>query len=124
MLEVVKSSQKIYSIVNRPVESTYLPNFPYIEILKFTGGYSAVIRGTRVKVSHIAGYLLLGETPNTIVEKVLPFLNLSQVIDAQRYYKLHKEELDAERAENTEEAGRKYVREKLGEEGYRKVTGG
>jgi uncharacterized protein (DUF433 family) len=124
MLEqVIKSSQKIYTVVDQPAESTYIPNFPYIERVMFTGGDSAVIRGTRVKVSHIVGYLQMGETPETIVEEVLPFLKHPQILDAQRYYQYHKEEIDEERRENTEEAGRKYLRESLGEEGYRKITG-
>ena len=124
MLEqVVKSSQKIYTVVDQPAESTYIPNFPYIEMAKFTGGESAVIRGTRVKVSSIIGYLQMGETLHTIVEQVLPFLKLAQVLDAQRYYEYYKEEIDEERRENTEEAGQKYLQEKLGEEKYRKLTG-
>ena len=119
-----KSSQTIYTVVDQRADSTYIPNFPYIEIVKFTGGGSAVIRGTRVKVSNIVGYLQMSETPQTIVEQVLPFLKLAQVLDAQRYYEYHKEEIDEERSKNTEEAGRKYLLEKLGEEKYRKLTGG
>lgn len=121
---VVKSSQAIHTVVDQPAGSTYIPNFPYIEIVKFTGGESAAIRGTRVKVSNIVGYLQMGETPQTIVEQALPFLKLAQILDAQHYYEYHREEIDEERRENTEEAGRKYLLEKLGEEKYRKLTGG
>ena len=99
------------------------PEFPHIERVKFTGGESAVIRGTRVKVSHIIGYLQMGETPKTIVEEVLPFLKLDQILDAQRYYEYYKDEIDEERRENTEEHGRKILRDSLGEENYRKLTG-
>ena len=97
--------------------------FPHIEIVKFTGGYSAVILDTRIKVSHIIGYLQIGETPETITEKILPFLNLEQIQDAQKYYEQHKEEIDKELLENTEESGKKYLREKLDEESYKAVTG-
>jgi uncharacterized protein (DUF433 family) len=121
--QAVKSSQKIYTVVDQPTESTYIPNFPYIERVKFTGGDAAVIRGTRVKVSHIIGYLQMGETPKKIVEEILPFLKLAQILDAQKYYEYHKEEIDEERSENTEEAGRKYLREKLGDDDYRTITG-
>lgn len=112
------------ALVVVPDEPALDPNFPHIEIVKSTGGESAVIRGTRVKVSNIAGYLLMGETPQTIADQILPFLSLNQVLDAQRYYETHKEEINKERYENTEEAGQKYLREKLGEEAYRKLTGG
>ena len=99
------------------------PEFPYIEIAKFTGGYSTVIRGTRVMVSTIIEYLLMGETPETITKNLLPHLTLPQIEDAQKYYSYYKDEIDEERRQNTEEAGRKYLRESLGEEGYRKITG-
>jgi uncharacterized protein (DUF433 family) len=99
------------------------PEFPHIEIAKFTGGYSTVIRGTRVMVSTIIEYLLMGETPETITKNILPHLTLPQIEDAQKYYSYYKDEIDKERSENTEEAGRKYLRESLGEEGYRKITG-
>ena len=121
---VVKSSQAIYTVVDQPAESTYIPNFPYIARVKFTGGESAVIRGTRVKVGNIVGYIKMGETPKTIVEQVLPFLKLEQVLDAVRYYEYHKEEIDEERRQNTEEAGREYLQKHLSEEQYRKLTGG
>jgi len=121
---VVKSSQAIYTVVDQPAESTYIPNFPYIARVKFTGGESAVIRGTRVKVGNIVGYIKMGETPKTIVEQVLPFLKLEQVLDAVRYYEYHKEEIDEERRQNTEEAGREYLQKHLGKEQYRKLTGG
>ena len=99
------------------------PEFPHIEITKFTGGYSTVIRGTRVMISTIIEYLLMGETPETITKNILPHLTLAQIEDAQKYYTYFKNEIDEERRQNTEEAGRKYLRESLGEEGYRKITG-
>lgn len=99
------------------------PDFPHITKVMFTAGESAVIRGTRVKVSQIVGYLLMGETPQTIAEQILPFIKSEQILEAQGYYEAHRGEIDAERSENTEEAGRKYLAEKLGEEAYRKLTG-
>ena len=83
-----------------------------------------MIRGTRVKVGNIVGYIKMGETPKTIVEQVLPFLKLEQVLDAVRYYEYHKEEIDEERRQNTEDAGREYLQKHLSEEQYRKLTGG
>lgn len=99
------------------------PEFPYIETAKFTGGYSTVIRGTRVMVGTIIEYLLMGETPETITKNILPHLTLPQIEDAQKYYSYYKNEIDEERRQNTEEAGRKYLRESLSEDDYRKITG-
>lgn len=120
---VVKSSQTIYTVVDQPAESTYIPNFPYIARVRFTGGESAVIRGTRVMVANIIGYIKMGETPRTIAEQVLPHLKLEQVLDAVRYYEYHKEEIDEERRQNTEEAGREYLKKHLTQEQYHKLTG-
>jgi uncharacterized protein (DUF433 family) len=98
--------------------------FPDIEMVKFTGGMSAVIRGTRVKVSHIVGYLQVGETPETIANEIVPHITLSQVYEAMHYYFVHKAEIDKEREENTEEASRNLIRKRLGAKKYKEVTGG
>jgi uncharacterized protein (DUF433 family) len=98
--------------------------FPNIEVVKFTGGMSAVIRGTRVKVSHIVGYLQVGETPETIANEILPHIALSQVYEAMQYYFVHKAEIDKERDENTEEASRNLLRKRLGAKKYKEITGG
>lgn len=116
--------QEIISEIDVAMASITQTNFPHIEIVNFTGGASAVIRGTRIMVSTIIGYLLMGETPNAIVQKILPHLTLAQVRDAILYYSAFKPQIDEERRENTEEAGRKYLRETLGEDKYRAITGG
>jgi len=67
---------------------------------------------------------LLGETPQTIVEDILPHLNLAQMRDAILYYSAFKAQIDQERRENTEEAAREYLQKHLSKEEYRKLTGG
>jgi uncharacterized protein (DUF433 family) len=98
--------------------------FPNIEIVKFTGGTSPVIRGTRIKVIHIVGYLEVGESPEIIANEIIPHITLPQVYEAIHYYFVHQAELDQERAENTEEATRRLLLEKLGEKKYKEITGG
>ena len=99
-------------------------SFPNIEVVKFTGGMSAVIHGTRIKVSHIVGYLQAGETPEVIANEILPHVTLPQVYEAIHYYFVHQTEIDKEREENTEEAGRRLLLDKLGEKKYKEITGG
>lgn len=99
-------------------------NFPNIEVVKFTGGTSAVIRGTRVPVHILVGYLQIGETPETISTEIVPHISLSQIYEAIRYYFVHKEEIDKEREQNTEEASRHLLRKALGEKKYKEITGG
>ncbi|MGH2523643.1 MAG: hypothetical protein ACRDH2_14155, partial [Anaerolineales bacterium] len=65
----------------------------------------------------------MGETPQSIVETVLPRLTLAQVHDALSYYYDHQDEIDQERAANSEAAAQARLRERLGEEGYRRLTG-
>ena len=98
-------------------------SFPNIEVVKFTGGSSAVIRGTRVPVHILIGYLLIGETPETIAKEIVPHITLSQVYEAMHYYLIHQAEIDKEREENTEDASRRMLRKALGEKKYREITG-
>jgi len=97
--------------------------FPNIEVVKFTGGSSAVIRGTRVPVHILIGYLLVGETPETIATEIIPHISPSQVYEAIHYYLLHQKEIDKEREENTEDASRHMLRKALGDKKYREITG-
>lgn len=98
-------------------------SFPNIEVVKFTGGMSAVIRGTRVPVHILIGYLLIGETPETITKEIIPHITLPQVYEAMHYYLIHQAEIDKEREENTEDASRRILRKALGEKKYREITG-
>jgi uncharacterized protein (DUF433 family) len=102
----------------------FAPPHPYLEFVRGASGVMRpVFKGTRLAIHHVVGYLQLGETPETIIKEVYPHLSLSAIYDALSYYHEHKAEIDQERAENTEEASQKYLREKLGEEKYYKITG-
>ncbi len=99
------------------------PQHAYIEVVEKIIGPQAVIKDTRVPVSIIIGYLRIGETPESLVEKILPHLTLAQVYDALSYYYDYQDEIEQEITKNSEEYGRNYLREHLGEEGYLRVTG-
>lgn len=99
------------------------PKHAYIEVVEKAAGPQAVIKGTRVPVSIIIGYFRIGETPESLVKNILPYLTLAQVYDALSYYHDHQAEIEQELSENTEEHTRAYLREHLGEEGYLRVTG-
>jgi uncharacterized protein (DUF433 family) len=96
---------------------------PYVEIVERYGGPQPVIKGTRIAVSDIVGYLRLGETPESLVDNILPHLTLAQVYDALSYYYDHQAEVEQILRENSEAYGRAYLREKLDEEGYHRLTG-
>ena len=99
------------------------PKHAYIEVVAKITGSQAMIKGTRVPVSIIIGYLRVGETPESLVENILPHLTLAQVYDALSYYHDHQDDIEQEMIENTEEYGRAYLREHLGEGSYLRVTG-
>lgn len=82
-----------------------------------------MIRGSRVAVSDIVGYLQVGETPESIAQDILPHLSLAQIYDALSYYHDHYDEIEAQLSTNDEQIARAYLRERLGEEGYKVVTG-
>jgi uncharacterized protein (DUF433 family) len=101
----------------------FAPQHAYIEVVEKITGPQAVLKGTRIPVSIIMGYLRAGETPASLVENILPHLTLAQVYDALSYYYDHQDEIEQELHENTEEYGRAYLRQHLGEAGYQRVTG-
>ncbi|MCB0003601.1 MAG: DUF433 domain-containing protein [Anaerolineae bacterium] len=100
-----------------------LPEHAYVEVVERTSGQRAVIKGTNIPVSIIVGYVLIGETPETIVENVMPHLSLAEVYDALSYYFERRAEIDQEIAENSETYGRAYLREHLSDESYKAITG-
>jgi uncharacterized protein (DUF433 family) len=104
-------------------DAAFPTQYPYIEVVERYGGPQPVIKGTRVAVSDIVGYLRLGETPESLVHNILPQLTLAQVHGALSYYYDHQDEIEKILQENTEDYGRAYLREKLGEEGYYRLTG-
>jgi uncharacterized protein (DUF433 family) len=114
----VKKSKPKHKLTSKSEKS-----FPNIEMVQSTGGATAVIRGTRVPVHILIGYLQIGETPEIIAKEIIPHITLSQVYEAMQYYFVHQAEIDKEREENTEEASRRMLLEKLGEKKYKEMTG-
>ena len=110
-------------IADELLRQQLVPRHAYIEVVEKITGSQAMIKGTRVPVSIIIGYLRMGETPQSLVDNILPHLTLAQVYGALSYYHDHQDEIEQEMIENTEEYGRTYLREHLGEEGYLRVTG-
>jgi uncharacterized protein (DUF433 family) len=110
-------------VADELLQQQITPQHAYIEVIERPSGPSAVIKGTRIGVRDVVGYLRSGETPESLVEHVLPHLTLAQVYDALSYYNDHTPEIDRELALNTEEHARQILRDSLGEEGYRRITG-
>ncbi len=118
-----QSKRPVTELVEEALELYLLPPHPYVEKAQMVSGWRPVIKGTRIPVSIIVGYLRTGETPESLATTVIPHVSLAAIYDALSYYHDHKEEVEVEIAENTVEASQKYLREHLGEEGYQRITG-
>ncbi|MGE5301886.1 MAG: DUF433 domain-containing protein [Alphaproteobacteria bacterium] len=76
---------------------------PYIVSQKEICGGSPVIKGTRFPVRSVGNYVLLhGVSPEEIVAE-FSHLTLAEVYDAVSYYYDHKEDIDRDLRENSEE---------------------
>jgi len=100
------------------------PAHPYVEIETSPWGHRAVVKDAGTPVSVVVGYIRLGLAPEDFAEQVHPALTPAHVHDALSYYYDHREEIDREIAENTEQTGRLQLRERMrSEEDYLKITG-
>lgn len=114
---------EVYHLIKHFAQAKEMSDPAMIEIGSRPGGPCAMIKGTRIAVREIVNYLKAGETPESLVREILPSLTVAQVTSALNYYYDHQAEIEQELRANTEETTRAYLREQLGEEGYRAVTG-
>ena len=100
------------------------PAHPYVEIEKSWWGAHAVVKDAGIPVSMIVSYVRGGLAPEEFSEEIHPALTPAHVHDALSYYYDHRDEIDREIAENTEETTRLRLRERMhSEEDYLKITG-
>ncbi len=99
------------------------PAHAYIEIVERPGGPRAMLKGTRIAVDEIIGYLRLGETPESLASELLAGITLAQVHDALSYYYDHEEEINQILQSNTTDAAQATLRQQLGETDYLRLTG-
>jgi uncharacterized protein (DUF433 family) len=99
------------------------PPHPYVELVQTIAGERPMIKGTHIPVSIVVGCLQAGETPESLANEVMPHVPLAAIHDALSYYHDHQAEIDQERQENSEDATRQYLRDRLGEVAYRRMVG-
>jgi uncharacterized protein (DUF433 family) len=99
------------------------PSHPHVEMVTTRSGLKAMIKGTRIAVSTIVGYIRLGESPESIAQNVLLHLTLAQIHDALSYYYEHQDEIETELTYNTETASQERLRARLGETAFHRLTG-
>ena len=88
-------------------------NMPHIEQRDTPAGPRAMIRGTRVAVAHVAGFLDGGFSVEEIVSEALPDVPPAAIYEALAYYYEHQAEIEADWAANEQEAGLAELRQQL-----------
>lgn len=79
-------------------------NTPHIEQRDTPFGPRAMIRGTRIAVAHVAGFLDGGFSVEEIVSEALPDVPPAAIYKALAYYYEHQAEIEADWAANEQEA--------------------
>ena len=100
-----------------------LGNTIHIEQRRTPFGAQAYLRGTRVAVRHVAGFLKAGHSAEEIIRNDLPHLPAAGVHEAIAYYYDHLAEIDAELAANSEASARQQLQQMLSPEQYARLTG-
>ncbi|MEW5869168.1 MAG: DUF433 domain-containing protein [Chloroflexota bacterium] len=112
--QAAKRQQTPDGFVQELLSEHLMPSHPYVETVESRSGPRAVIKGTRVGVEIVIGYIQAGYAPQEIVDAVLPQLSLAQVYDALSYYEDHRIVIDQALKENSIEVWRERVRRKTG----------
>lgn len=105
------------------LSNQFLPQHPYIEKIIGTGGQRAVIKGTRIGIETIVGYIQVGYTPQNIADEILPHMNLAEIYGALSYYEDHREEIDGLLLANQPAAWRNRLIQQMGESNAKKLLG-
>ena len=117
------SNQTTDQTADHLLRSSLLPQHPYIEMSQRASGLRAAIKGSRVLVADIVGYLQIGESPETLTDEIMPRITLAQIYDVLSYYHEHREEIDLELSNNTEQWSKGVLREGLDAKTYLRITG-
>ncbi len=97
---------------------------PYVQVETTSRGVRATVSDAGTPVSIVVGYIRLGLAPEDFAEEVHPALTPAHVHDALSYYYDHRDEIDREIAENTEETARQQLAAHMrSEQDYKKITG-
>ena len=103
--------------------SQLLPQHPHVEVISSRSGPRPVVRGTRVGVDVVVGYLRAGHTPEQLASELLPQLSLAQIYDALSYFYDHPDAVEAALADRAAGAWETRLKQRLGEADYARLTG-
>ncbi len=98
-------------------------NTPHIEQRDTPSGPRAMIRGTRVAVAHVAGFLDGGFSVEEIISEALPDVPPAAIYEALAYYYEHQAEIEADWAANQPEPILEKLRQRLSPEQFSRLRG-
>ena len=75
---------------------------PYVISREDIAGSRPIMAGTRTRISTVVAYYKLGYSPEELARE-FPHLTLSQIHDALSYYYEHREQIDKEIDEESED---------------------
>lgn len=81
--------------------ATVKTEHPHIVRVEGVCGGDPVIKGTRIPVWVIAGWLKQGYSLQSIKDEIYPHLSLAQLHDAASYYYDHQDEIEAQLQANS-----------------------
>ena len=87
------------------------------------GGQRPVVRGTKVGVDVIVGYVEAGYTPHDISSEILPHLSLAQVQGALHFYDDNRVLMEQWRQENKPENWRQRLIAQMGQTAAKQLLG-
>jgi len=105
------------------LRAQWQPQHAHIEQVQTIGGVRPFIKGTRIGVDTIVGYVRAGYVPRDLAGDVLPHVTLAQIYDALSYYEDNRTEIDALLAANSPEAWRARLVHELGEQQAQTLLG-
>jgi len=75
-------------------------NHPYVVKAQGVCGGKPVIKGTRIPVWAVAGWLKQGRTPEQIKQEIYPHVSLAEIHDALSFYYENQNEIDKDIEQN------------------------
>jgi uncharacterized protein (DUF433 family) len=118
-----KREQTPARFVEELLTELMLPPHPYVEVIESRSGPKAVVKGSRIGVDVVIGYIKAGYGPDDLVNEILPQLTLAQVYDVLSYYEDHRVTIDELLQTDLHQVWRDQLTQRLGEAATQQLLG-
>lgn len=118
-----RSQQPPARYVEELLTALILPPHPYVEIIQSHSEPRAVVKGTRIGVDVIIGYIQAGQTPRQLADEIFPQLTMAQIYDALSYYEDHRATIETALKDNTPSLWRDRLEQRMGKAAVTQLLG-